>query len=48
MTRDGDWAAETARGQFLQGDSTKWLVRLYSGIEVEYDLTEWAPYDPKC
>jgi len=43
-TGDGDWCAETARGQFVGGDSHCWRVRLYSGIELEYDLEVWAPF----
>jgi hypothetical protein len=41
---DGEWSMETARGQFVGGDSHIWRVRLYSGIELEYDLEEWAPF----
>ncbi|MGN6761202.1 MAG: hypothetical protein ACTHJI_07755 [Leifsonia sp.] len=41
---DGEWSMETARGQFVGGDSHIWRVRLYSGIELEYDLEEWSPF----
>ena len=43
---DGDWVAETVTGQFAGGNSHMWRIRLYSGIELEYDLSTWAPYDP--
>ena len=43
-TADGEWSAETARGQYVGGDSHCWHVRLYSGVELEYDLDEWAPF----
>ncbi|WP_285113454.1 hypothetical protein [Leifsonia sp. fls2-241-R2A-40a] len=43
-TGDGEWAMQTARGQFLGGNGHVWRVRLYSGIELEYDLEEWAPF----
>ncbi|WP_374007152.1 hypothetical protein [Leifsonia sp. LS-T14] len=43
-TADGDWAPETARGQYVGGGDHCWRVRLYSGIELEYDLHEWAPF----
>lgn len=47
-TRDseGGWVTETVTGQFAGGDSRRWLVRLYSGVELEYDLETWAPYQP--
>ncbi|WP_285114020.1 hypothetical protein [Leifsonia sp. fls2-241-R2A-40a] len=38
------WIAETARGQFVGGDGRTWVVRHYDGVELEYDLEEWAPY----
>lgn len=40
------WVPETAAGQFVGGDSTHWRIRLYTGIEVDYDLEVWAPYQP--
>ena len=43
---DGDWECETITGQFATGDSRRWVVRLYSGIEMEYDLATWSPYKP--
>ncbi|MDN4599565.1 MULTISPECIES: hypothetical protein [Leifsonia] len=43
-TGDGEWAMETARGQYVGGDSKVWRVRLYDGIELEYDLDDWAPF----
>jgi len=43
-TGDGDWTPETARGQYLGSDGQRWRVRLYSGIELDYDLQEWAPF----
>ncbi|MGO4536200.1 hypothetical protein [Leifsonia sp. 2MCAF36] len=43
-TGDGDWCAETALGQYVGGDSHRWRVRLYSGVELEYDLAVWAPF----
>ncbi|MFP3466085.1 hypothetical protein [Leifsonia sp. SIMBA_070] len=42
----GEWTAETVRGQFAGGDSHAWVVRLYNGIELEYDLADWAPFQP--
>lgn len=41
---NGDWQSETVIGQLAGGRGTKWVVRLYSGIELEYDLDTWAPY----
>ena len=41
---NGEWVCETITGQFAGGDSAHWVVRLYSGIELEYDLGTWAPY----
>jgi len=38
------WAAETIAGQFVEGSSTHWRIRLYTGVEIEYDLETWAPY----
>ena len=43
-TVEGDWVAETVVGQFAGGTSSAWRVRLYSGVELEYDLDAWAPY----
>jgi hypothetical protein len=45
---DGDWSNETVRGQYVGGDSSVWRVRLYSGIEMEYDLDVWAPFAPEA
>ena len=42
----GDWVTETITGQFAGGDSHHWMLRLYSGVELEYDLQDWAPYQP--
>ena len=44
---NGDWECETVTGQYAGGDSHCWRVRLYSGIELEYDLDDWAPYKPQ-
>ncbi len=43
---EGDWRCDTVTGQFAGADSGRWFVRLYSGIELEYDLEDWAPYAP--
>ncbi|MGO4535293.1 hypothetical protein [Leifsonia sp. 2MCAF36] len=43
---DGDWQSETIRGQYAGGNSQVWVVRLYSGIELEYDLETWAHFQP--
>lgn len=42
---DGEWSMETARGQYVGGNSHVWRVRLYDGVELEYDLDEWAPFN---
>jgi hypothetical protein len=42
----GDWVTETITGQYAGGDSRRWVIRLYSGIELEYDLETWSPYQP--
>jgi hypothetical protein len=43
-TADGDWDTETVTGQYAGGDSRRWVVRLYTGVELEFDLETWAPY----
>lgn len=41
---DGEWTSETATGRFADDDSLRWVVTLYTGIELEYDLDTWSPY----
>lgn len=43
---DGEWTTETITGQFAGGDASHWVVRLYDGVELEYDLDVWSPYQP--
>jgi hypothetical protein len=31
--------------QYVGGNSRVWRVRLYDGVELEYDLDEWAPFN---
>jgi len=43
---DGVWVSETVTGQFAGGNSHRWVLRLYSGEELEYDLGSWSVFQP--
>lgn len=45
-TEHGEWTAHVVRGQFVGGDVHSWRIRLYSGIELEYDMETWAHFQP--
>lgn len=43
---EGGWRPVTITGQFAGSNGQVWLIRLYDGIEIEYDLASWAPFRP--
>jgi len=44
-TRDGEWRIEMVRGQFVRSHGSLWRLLLYTGVEEEFDISSWAPFE---